>query len=500
MTSNLLTAAIATLTAREYRRVSLDRSGRARSVDEQGDDNARARERHGIALGGAPYVDNDRSASRYARKTRDDFARLLADLENGTFGAGVLQLWESSRGSRKVGEWVTLIELCEERGIKIFVTTHERIYDPANERDRRTLLEDAVDSEYESGKVSKRTARTAAAEAAKGRPAGVAPHGYRPEYDQRTGRLLNWVENPEESAVPRELFRRLRAGESLGSITRALAAAGHVNRSGKPFTQQHLRTMATRHAYAGLRAHQPVKKVDRKKQPMTVTDAVWAPLVDRETWYDVQRLISDPSRKTSRNGRAKHEITMIIKCDVCGGPLNSRTEKRGKRLIYTCLKNSCVRIDRQGVDEIVIGKMLGYLALPDLYEVLAAPSADDARVQKIRADLAEARASISEMESETPESVAMARVLARSIEALAEKIAGLEAQERELTMPSALAGILAPGTDVAEWWTDAPISARREVAKIILTPGLLGEVRVKRAVRRNGQTPAAERIVWQQAA
>ena len=157
--------------------------------------------------------------------------------------------------------------------MRFFVTTHERIYDPSNERDRRTLLEDAVDSEYESGKVSKRTARTAAAEAAKGRPAGVAPHGYRPEYDQRTGRLLNWVENPEESAVPRELFRRLRAGESLGSITRTLAAAGHVNRSGKPFTQQHLRTMATRHAYAGLRAHRPVKKVDGQKQPMTVTDA-----------------------------------------------------------------------------------------------------------------------------------------------------------------------------------------------------------------------------------
>jgi site-specific DNA recombinase len=214
---------------------------------------------------GAPYVDNDRSASRYARKTRDDFARLLADLESDTFGADVLVLWESSRGSRKVGEWVTLIERCEERGIKVFVTTHERTYDPANGRDRRTLIEDATDSEYESYKVSTRTKRTAAAEAAKGRPAGVAPHGYRPEYDQRTGRLLNWVENPEESAVPRELFRRLRAGESLGSITRTLAAAGHVNRSGKPFTQQHLRTMATRHAYAGLRAHQPVKRVNGKR-------------------------------------------------------------------------------------------------------------------------------------------------------------------------------------------------------------------------------------------
>jgi site-specific DNA recombinase len=315
MTNTLLTGpadvafALETLTAREYRRVSLDRSGHARSVDEQGDDNARARERHGLTLGGAPYVDNDRSASRYARKTRDDFARLMADLRSGAFGADVLQLWESSRGSRKVGEWVTLIDLCEEHGIKIFVTTHERIYDPANERDRRTLLEDAVDSEYESGKVSKRTRRTAAAEAAKGRPCGVAPHGLMPEYDALAGRLINWVENPSESMVPKELFKRLREGKSLGSITRAFEAAGYLNRSGKPFSQQHLRTMATKHAYCGERNHTG-----------TIYDAIWVALVDKELFYDVQRIISAPERKKSRNGRAVHDISMIIKCGVCEVP------------------------------------------------------------------------------------------------------------------------------------------------------------------------------------
>lgn len=144
-------------------------------MDEQGDDNARARDRHGIVSGCAPYVDNDRSASAYASKIRDDFARLLADLESGSFGANLLQLWESSRGSRQVGEWLNLINLCRASRVKIFVTTHERIYDPANGRDWHTLIEEALDSSYESYKVSTRTKRTAAAEAARGRPAGVAP-------------------------------------------------------------------------------------------------------------------------------------------------------------------------------------------------------------------------------------------------------------------------------------------------------------------------------------
>jgi hypothetical protein len=42
-----------------------------------------------------------------------------------------------------------VLELREQRSMSIFVTTHGRCYDPANGRDRRSLLEDAVDSEYE---------------------------------------------------------------------------------------------------------------------------------------------------------------------------------------------------------------------------------------------------------------------------------------------------------------------------------------------------------------
>jgi site-specific DNA recombinase len=40
---------------------------------------------------------------------------LIADLEQDRFGAQVLMIWESSRGSRRVGEWVRLLELCEQR-------------------------------------------------------------------------------------------------------------------------------------------------------------------------------------------------------------------------------------------------------------------------------------------------------------------------------------------------------------------------------------------------
>src|SRR5258708_21653878 len=135
---------------REYLRVSHDKSGRARSVTEQHDDNDRAGEQHGFTLNGEAYSDVSVSASRFSRKIRGDFARLLAALEHGRFGAGVLVLWESSRGSRRVGAWATLVDLLQDAGVKGHGTTHGHTYDPANPRDRRTLLEDAADPPREA--------------------------------------------------------------------------------------------------------------------------------------------------------------------------------------------------------------------------------------------------------------------------------------------------------------------------------------------------------------
>src|SRR5258708_39426455 len=84
---------------REYLRGSHDKSGRARSVTEQHDDNERAGEEHGVTLNGEAYSDGSVSAARFSRKSRGDCARLRARLEHGRSCAAVLELWGSSRGS-----------------------------------------------------------------------------------------------------------------------------------------------------------------------------------------------------------------------------------------------------------------------------------------------------------------------------------------------------------------------------------------------------------------
>ncbi|WP_046470671.1 recombinase family protein [Allosalinactinospora lopnorensis] len=471
------------LIGREYLRVSHDTSGRLRSPDEQHDDNGRAAASFGITLG-EPYVESTAvGASRYSKGSRDEFDRLIADLEHDRFGAHFLVLWESSRGSRKTSEWCRLLELCEERGVRILAGG--RMYDPADGRDRRSLLEDGIDSEYEAWKTSMRTRRAASAAAAAGRPHGVAPYGLRPVYDPRSGRLDNWEIDPEWSPLIRELFTRLRKGHSFKGIAADWKARGIVGkRAGRPLSAQQLRDLALKPAYAGLRIHHG-----------ELIEATWEKIVDRETYWEVQRILSGPKHQVSakRPGKALHAFTGTIKCDVCGGPIGT-VYARGLEQ-YRCVRQGCVRLLKADVDELVTGAILGYLSRPDVFAELAAPQ-DSGEVEQVSAELARLRAERDQASDAEPESIHEARAIGRLVEGLTAKISALETRHRELTVPAELVNLIEPGADVAARWEEAPVSAQRKVAAILLSPRYLGQVRITRSPVRNHRVPAEQRIVW----
>jgi site-specific DNA recombinase len=492
-----------TTTGREYLRVSLDRSGRARSIEEQHHENLEAASARGVTLG-EPYKDESISASRYSTKTRDGFGKLLADLEHGRFGADELWLWESSRGSRKVGEWVTLIELCEQQQVKIHVTTHNRTYDPSNGRDRRSLLEDAVDSEYESGKISARLKRAAAASAAAGKPHGRAPYGYRRRYDERTKKLIAQEPDPIEAPVIRELFERVKAGHSLRSIALDWEARGIRTRTGKIFTPQHLRVLATTAAYGGLRVHDTNGHGgSHSPQPgapgVQVVKGTWDPLVTEATYRAVQRILTDPKRTTTRPGRAKHLLSNIARCDVCDGPIF--VSFRSGQTTYQC-RRGCVRVQKEDIEELADGVILGYLARPDVHQALQAAEADSDALQAVRDELATARARLAELaDAAATGTISIATVTRMEPQILA-MIAGLERREAELATPSALYGFITPGANVDRRWHAAPMSTRREIARLLLVPDRIGELRV--APRPPGwpggrHVPAVERVIWRRA-
>lgn len=479
--------------------MSRDRSGRERSPEEQRADNQRAAAARNWKLGSA-YKDVG-SASRYASKNREEFDNLMVDLEKGRFSANILMLWESSRGSRKVSEWVRLIELCEEHKVCIFVTSDGKLYDPADARDRRSLLEDSVDAEYESAKVSKRAKRAQAANAAAGMPSGRIPYGYKRLYDPITRKLVAQEPEPAQAQVIKELFDRLHKGHSLRAIAADFERRGVRTRSGIVFSAQHLRSLALNHTYVGQRVHDPDRhKVKTRLSPKaTFTTAMWPPLVARATFLAVQRILTSPERVTVRPGRGVHLLSMIAACDICGGPIAARSQKDRPEPEYHCHLSGHFRAPYAALNDLAEAAMLAYLTRADNWAKLGADPRIDERLAAARDEVMVVQAELDELADLVGRGLLSATLAARAEPGIVKRLEAARLAEAQIAAPNRLAGLLQPGADMTLRWQQMPMSAKREVARLLLTQEVLGQLRVKRSTSRGHRRPISERVVWQRA-
>ncbi|TFB53646.1 recombinase family protein [Cryobacterium tagatosivorans] len=310
------------LIVREYLRVSLDRSGTGKSPDQQHDEITAEAHRRGWQVHSSYYRDDNRSASRYATRRREGFAQLIADLEEGKFEANLLAIWESSRGSRRTGEWIDLIDLCRDHGVQIWVLTHNRVYDPSNSRDRRSLREDASDAEYESDKTSERLQRDMRAAAKGGRPHGKNVYGYQRVYSVKPNGLRvleKVVEHPDQAWVVKEAAAMVLAGRSYYDIAATLNEKNVPPR--RPVREEHrknlgwtapaVKQMLTMPVYTGKRVHNPT-------EGETATyEGIWPPLINPEAWEKLQLAMGSRGFK-SNNWPAKHLLSGIALCGECG--------------------------------------------------------------------------------------------------------------------------------------------------------------------------------------
>ncbi len=466
--------------------MSQDGKGRSNSTDEQFGDLERDNDRQGWRLGD-PYIDKGISASRYATQARGDFERLMSDLRSGLLNGGILGLWESSRGSRQVGEWVAMLDEMERRGVHIWVHEHKRLYDPANGRDRRTLLEDAVDSEYESYKTRGRVLRTFDAGLAEGRPHGTAAYGYRRRYDPNTGALVEQVIVPEEAEVVREIYQRLDAGHSIQALERDLKKRGirsrvrieHVRQpdgrkvptevGGIPLSMVVIRDMALNPTY---KAHRRGRKGDQRTYPGN-----WEPIVSAEVWDRVYVRLSDPKRTTRRDGQGKHLHSMIVRCARCLAPMTS-SQRRGEPWHLRCHANCGIQVNEALLDELLVDLMIGYLSRPDVVERVLKADDNNPELQAVRTSLAAVRKELADLAAGVLAKRFTISWAGQLVPGLEEQQAKLEQQEQALTSRSALTRFVGPKDEVTRRWMAAPLSAKREIARLVLSPGLLGEVRV----------------------
>lgn len=427
--------------------------GKERSIEEQEEIGGERCAEEGWPVAEV-YIDRT-SASRFARRTREDWPRLLADLEARRFG--VLWIWESSRGDRDAEQWMGLLRRCRTSRVMIYVETHERLYDMARPRDWRTLADEGVDSHYESEKTSLRVQRDLRMNAAKGRPHGVTLYGYERIYDSRTRELVEQRGHPEQVPNVREVFRRFACGEPISCIEADFAGRGILSNNGRPFTRATIRQMLTNPGYIGKRR---AGSTQADRSYTAEYDAVWPPIVDEATFWRVQRILGDPARKVTRPGRLKWLLSYLGRCGECGGHLSAAKDGQ----LYKCAEKSCTYISREQLDRFVTEWVIAYI---EKYgkNALARGASSDKRAVEAQAEAEKLQAQLDDMAADLGLS---ARTLAIREAQLLPKIAAAQERARRASTPPVLADMITEA-DIRKAWHRAPLPAKRDVIKALVT-------------------------------
>lgn len=148
---------------------------------------------------------------------------------------------------------------------------------------------------------------------------------------------------PGEVAIIREVADRMLAGESVCSLARELNARGVPTAYNGRWVATNLQRCVTGPHVAGLRL---------AYGGIAPTPASWPAILERETWHQLQVLISEDSRhKGVRAGRPKRvsPLTGLMWCGRCGKIARSIRVERGNsvRRYWQCNSpEGCKKINR----------------------------------------------------------------------------------------------------------------------------------------------------------
>jgi len=363
------------------------RPGTSTSTEDQRLENRRFCESAGAVVVGE-FSDPGRSASRYAKQSREDYLAMVKGIESGA--CDVLVIWEASRAYRSTRAYLDLRDLCEKKGV--LICYNGRVYNMRDRQDRFTTGFDALRAEDEAEQIRERVLRTTRLNAERGRPHGRIPYGYRREYDQETGALLQQVICEAEAAVIREAADRVLAGQSLWRIARDFDARGipAPGGDGYEWTMLSVRGILMRPSNAGKRQHQGV----------VVGTATWDAILDEEVYYTITGILGDPARRTQRDSTVKHLLSGIPFCGPCMDEGTERFLKpanNGPARSYTCVKCFRVAVRTALLEEYVQHTVLAYVERPEFAAALRRQRADGAmasalaELQALEAQLEDAR-------------------------------------------------------------------------------------------------------------
>lgn len=418
---------------------------------------------------GRVFVDPDFSASRYARRDRPDYAALLEQVRASA--CEMVSLWEVTRGSRQMGEWVTFLDLCRDQGvlIRVFGEDEPQTYDPRRQRDREYLLKEGMQAEAEVERLRHRIMPGIADAASQGRPPGPLLYGYTRVYGALTEssisasgskrREIVQVVNDAEAAIVRQAARDTLAGIPLHTQARRLNLKGVPTPSGKgSWRGSNLNRMLRNPGYEGHRVH----------NGQVVAENAWPAILDPDTAGQLRALLETPGRRNFTDTSLKYDLSGAALCGECRKPM------RVTRMRYQCMIAGCMKVSASSalMNGAVRRMVIARLQMPDA-AVAFTPAQPDAQVAAVKEELRRLTDRQKELYAEAakPGGPSMGLVAAAERELLPQ-IDAAQTRLRALQTPPALRGY--DPIDLAQRWESYTVGEHRAVimalAEIVLSP------------------------------
>jgi DNA invertase Pin-like site-specific DNA recombinase len=395
------------------------------------------------------YVDNDTSASK-VRGSGTAWSRMLADANAKRFD--VVIAVDLDRLLRTVRDLLTLTET----GAKVLTVDGEIDLTTADGEFRATML--AGIARFEARRKGERQKRATAHAAQLGRrTGGRRPFGY--EADGVTIR-------PAEADVVAQGFRDLLLGAPLAEIARNWNNAGHfttqarysAEHRGEPSPWQHysVRMVLTNPRYMGKRAH----------LGEVVADAEWPAIVDSDTWFAANAILTNPARR-GRVTTGKRLLSGLALCGVCGGKVHAGSSTRKGVPAYRC-SASLGHFARRAapIEEYLEAVMVARLSKPDATQLLEQQSHVDSA--KLTIEAAGVTARLDALAVEFADGSLTASQLRTATERLRERRAAIARELADSGRVDVLGDIVS-ASDVAEVWAALPTSRKRAVIAALAT-------------------------------
>jgi hypothetical protein len=280
----------------------------------------------------------------------------------------------------------------------------------------------------------------------------------------------------------RDNFEKVSSGVPLITIEKELNDAGIPSPEGREWRRGIIRKQVMNPAYIG-------KRVLRGE---IVGDGIWPALVDEETYWACVRLLSDPSRTTTRAGRAVHLLSYIVHCGVCGGPISLGTVNRHgwTGQVYSCQKRRCAAVKAEYLDEYVQRAVVAWLSRDDVYELLAAQTGGDEEAARARAEANRLRAELEDYKKLAEAGDIKATDYARFSRNLEARIAEHDQRATNGGIPPVLRGRI--GRHAAQTWAELEdeLAVRRDMIRTV------ADIKLLRAGKGTRQPFGRHRLDW----